>query len=69
MVKNKKKRTLIGVLIVVVLIAAFIGGTLIAQKIAGSVSRELSAEEGAADCGYHACVAAEIGVNGCCVRS
>lgn len=26
-------------------IAAFIGGTLIAQKIAGSVSRELSAEE------------------------
>lgn len=45
MVKNKKKRTLIGVLIVVVLIAAFIGGTLIAQKIAGSVSRELSAEE------------------------
>ena len=45
MVKNKKKRTLIGVLTVFVLIAAFIGGTLIAPKIAGSVSRELPAEE------------------------
>ena len=31
MVKNKKKRTLIGVLTVFVLIAAFIGGTLIAD--------------------------------------
>lgn len=69
MVKNKKKRTLIGVLIVVVLIAAFIGGTLIAQKIAGSVSRELSAEEAQQIVDTTLGVAAEIGVNGCCVRS
>ena len=45
MVKNKKKRTLIGVLTVLVLIAAFVGGTLIAQRLAGNVSRELSVEE------------------------
>lgn len=45
MVKNKKKRIISGILVVIVLAAAFVVGTLIAQKIAGSVSRELSVEE------------------------
>ncbi len=45
MVKNKKKRKLYALLVVVVCLCAFVGGTLIAQKMAGTVSREPTLEE------------------------
>lgn len=45
MVKKKKNRKWLGLLAVLLVLAALVGGTLIAQKIAGGVSRELSVEE------------------------
>lgn len=45
MVKNKKKRKLYALLVVVVCLCVFVVGTLIAQKMAGTVSREPSLEE------------------------